>query len=466
MVLILLGSQWSSSQHIELKIELKNYLNDTLIVGNYFGEKSIVNDTIISKDHSKFVWKPGPDIKPGMYLLLIKPSNNFVQFFVNGKDTDMTMIADVKSLSDIKFKGSPENEAFMDYLRFLKEKRPVSDTLKARIARAVEKKSKDEESIALFDKLDREVKEHQKALIAKFPNSVFSLLLTSSVDIQLPEFEGDEKEIQRKRYNYYRSHFFDNLDLKHPAVIRTPFLHPKIDQYITKLTSQEPDSIILAVDYLLKRLEHDPEAYRYYLADFLNKYAQMKIVGQDAIYVHMVDTYYRKGKAPWLKEENLKKMEENANDLRPILINKIIPDITTYKQDGSAINLHSVQAQYTVVIFWAPDCGHCKQIMPSVVKFEENNRDKGLKIFAVCTKGGDKTTTCWPAIEEKKMQNFINTADEYGRFNQQIRIKTTPKIFILDSKKKIIMKDISGEDLEKIFNDIYDHDQKAKIEVK
>jgi thiol-disulfide isomerase/thioredoxin len=192
----------------------------------------------------------------------------------------------------------------------------------------------------------------------------------------------------------------------------------------------------------------------------------MKIVGQDAIYVHMVDTYYRKGKAPWLKEENLKKMEENANDLRPILINKIIPDITTYKQDGSAINLHSVQAQYTVVIFWAPDCGHCKQIMPSVVKFEENNRDKGLKIFAVCTKGGDKTTTCWPAIEEKKMQNFINTADEYGRFNQQIRIKTTPKIFILDSKKKIIMKDISGEDLEKIFNDIYDHDQKAKIEVK
>jgi thiol-disulfide isomerase/thioredoxin len=295
---------------------------------------------------------------------------------------------------------------------------------------------------------------------------VFSLLLTSSVDIQLPEFEGDEKEIQRKRYNYYRSHFFDNLDLKHPAVIRTPFLHPKIDQYITKLTSQEPDSIILAVDYLLKRLEHDPEAYRYYLADFLNKYAQMKIVGQDAIYVHMVDTYYRKGKAPWLKEENLKKMEENANDLRPILINKIIPDITTYKQDGSAINLHSVQAQYTVVIFWAPDCGHCKQIMPSVVKFEENNRDKGLKIFAVCTKGGDKTTTCWPAIEEKKMQNFINTADEYGRFNQQIRIKTTPKIFILDSKKKIIMKDISGEDLEKIFNDIYDHDQKVKIEVK
>ncbi len=451
-------------QSIELKIELKNYKSDTIIVGNYYGDKQIVRDTLLSNDRSKFVWKEDKDVKPGMYLLLLKPMNNFAQFFLNGKDNKITMNVDANELSNISFKGSAENAAFYDYLRFLKDRRPESDTMRARIARAEAANITDEKSKTMLDRLDKEVKQHQKSLFEKFPSTGFSLLLSTSNDIVIPTFTGDEKDINIQRFKYYKSHFFDNIDLKNPSLIRTPFLHSKFDQYITKLTSQDPDSLIKAIDYLLPLIEHDADAYRYYLADFLNKYAQMKMVGQDAVYVHMVDNYYIKGKAPWLKEESLTKMKDNADELRPILINKIIPDITTYKQDSTAVRLHSIKSLYTVLIFWAPDCGHCKTIMPSIVKFYDNNKDKGVTILSVCTKGGDKTATCWPGVEEKGMQKFINTADEYGRYNQKIRVKSTPKIFILDENKKILIKDISGEDIEKIFSEIYKSDQNAKAE--
>jgi len=148
--------------------------------------------------------------------------------------------------------------------------------------------------------------------------------------------------------------------------------------------------------------------------------------------------------------------------LRPILIGKTMPDITTYKEDGTPVRLYDIQSKYTVVIFWAPDCGHCKKIMPDVVKFYENNKAKGVKMLGICTKGGDKTPTCWPAVKEKGMEGFINTADEYQRFNMKIRIKSTPKIFILDEKKEIIIKDIPGEELERIFNEILSFEEKKR----
>ncbi|MFZ1750037.1 MAG: TlpA disulfide reductase family protein, partial [Saprospiraceae bacterium] len=205
--------------------------------------------------------------------------------------------------------------------------------------------------------------------------------------------------------------------------------------------------------------------YRYYLSDFLNRFAEMKMVGLDAIYVHLVDHYYSKNKAPWVNEELLAKMVDNADDLRPILIGKKIPDFTTYLQDGQPINLYSVQSPYTVLIFWAPDCGSCSKIMPDVVKFYQNNRNKGVKIFGVCTKGGDKTSTCWPAIKEKGMEDFINTADEYQRYHAKVKVAKTPKIFILDHKKEILLKDFSGEELDRIFNEILSYEEK-KLESK
>ncbi|MBK9742097.1 MAG: TlpA family protein disulfide reductase [Saprospiraceae bacterium] len=251
--------------------------------------------------------------------------------------------------------------------------------------------------------------------------------------------------------------------MEHPALIRTPFIHPKIDYFVNKVSNQEPDSLIKTVDFVLQKLEPNPEAYRYYLADLLNKYAAMKLVGQDAIYVHLVDEYYKKGKASWINEENLQKMSDNADDLRPILIGKKIPDITTYQEDGTPVRLWDIQSPYTVVIFWAPDCGHCKKIMPDVVKFYDNNKSKGVKMLGICTKAGDKTPTCWPAIKEKGMTDFINTADEHGRFNSKIRVRATPKIFILDKDKNILIKDIPGEDLDRIFNEILTFEEKKRI---
>lgn len=448
----------------DIYFEIRNYKNDTLILGNYFGEKTLVKDTLYATSKGKFHFTLKDSLPKGVYLVLLKPSNDFFQFIANGMDKTVHVTVDSSVLDEVEVKGSDENAAFYDYMKYLKKIRPEADTLKARMdrAKAAGNEITDEEK-ALSD-LDRRVQNEQREIISRFPGSILALLLNANIEPVIPEFDGSEEEKQKKRYYYYKNRYFDNVNFKHPAILRTPFLYQKVNYYLTKLTPQSPDSLIVSVDYILKKVEHNPEMYRYFLADLLNKYAQLKIVGHDALYVHLVDQYYAKGKANWVDGETLDKMKENANDLRPLLIGKKMPDFITYREDNSPVRLYTVQSPYTIVLFWAPDCGHCKKIMPSVVDFYKKYKHKGVKLFAVCTKGGDKTKTCWPAIKEKGMEDFINTGDEYQRFNALFKIKSTPKLFILDQDKKILLKDIPAEEIEKIFEEVLKVEEMKQLE--
>ncbi|MBK9152352.1 MAG: DUF5106 domain-containing protein [Saprospiraceae bacterium] len=297
---------------IKIEFNVKNYDNDTIIIGNYYGEKTVVKDTLIAAGKGKFTYTNSEMLAPGMYIALMKPDNSYIQFLVNGKEKDFKVMYDKNDLTTVKFSGSAENNLFYGYLDFLKDKREIADTLKARIARAESEGGKDEKSKNELDALDKEVTKYQKNFIEKNAATLTGYLIKSNMDIDLPEFEGEGDELQMKRYLYYREHFFDNIDFTHPALIRMPFLHPKVNTFVTKLSSQQPDSLIKTVDYVLAKLEPNQDAYRYYLADFLNQYAQMKMVGLDAIYVHLVDNYYSKGKASWVNEENLQKMQEEC----------------------------------------------------------------------------------------------------------------------------------------------------------
>jgi thiol-disulfide isomerase/thioredoxin len=442
-VSIFVCSVFAQTPNISFKID--GYDNDTLILGYYYGEKQLVVDTLFTKVKGEFTWKDTAKIQDGMYIALLKPENTFVQFLLESNNPTFSIQFNKENTSDVKFKGSKVNSAFygyMDYLRDLgKTATPLRDSIKSYEAKG---KKADVEK-AKLDILDKEVKAYQKKTIDENPGYLAKLLL-SSIEPEIKEFTGTEEEVQMQRYLYYKS----------------PYLHNKIDTYIKKLTSQHPDSIILSVKLVLNSLDKNPDAQKYYLSHFLNEYANSKIIGLDKVFLWICDNYYSKGKAPWVPADNLAKILESAEKIRPVIIGKIFPNITTYKEDKTPVVLHQVKSAYTLLIFWAPDCGHCTKSMPDLVKFSDEYRAKGLTTISVCTKPGDKANTCWEGIKEKKMENFINTGDEYQRYRQVVDIASTPKMYLLDDKKEILFKDFPAESLGDILKEI----MKPKSEVK
>jgi len=452
------------AQH-NIEFQIDNYEKDSVVVGYYVLDKQLVHDTLTTKETGKFILND--TLSPGVYILLTLPDNEFLQFIVNKDEPSFKMYFDFKDKTKVKFTGSKDNQVFQDYVDFLGKIRPQAQALRDTIAALTEQGLNVDAFQKELDQIDQTVLETQQKVINENPDLISTLLLKANLEIDLPEFDNTEKG-QIAQYLYYRDHYFDHIEMGNPNSLRTPFLFSRVDYFIKKLTSNSPDSITKSIDIVLELMEPAEETYRYYLSNFLNEYIQTKIIGYDAVFVHLVDKYYAKDKAPWVEEENLLKILDRAKRIKPVLLGKTAPDIMVYDEDGEPISIDSIDYEYLVLLFWSPDCGHCKKTMPEFVEFNEKFKDKGIKTFAICTKFKDKTKECWEMVKEKNMLGFYNGADEFhkSRFKIKYNVDTTPKVFVLDKNREILMKNIAASQLERVFEEISKIQEEERLDNK
>jgi thiol-disulfide isomerase/thioredoxin len=447
-----------------IKVKLENYPSDTLVLGVHFGEKQYVKDTATLDKEGYFNFQADTLLPCGVYLLVLKPDNAFVQFLVPEDDQDFTLSTDAKeTIAKMKIKGSDANTIFYDYLRFINDRRPEADTVRAQIGRA----ESPADSIKLADKLkgiDQSVKDYQQMVIKKYPGSLPAKIILASLEPEVPEFTGADAEVQQKKYRYYRDHYFDNINIADGCMLRSPVLFQKVDFFINKITPQHPDSIAIGIDTIVKRVESNQEIYKYFLIHFLNTYAKSTFVGMDAVYVHVAKKYYCTGLAPWTNKEDVEKICDNANRLEPILIGKIAPNITVKDKNNQPVSLWDLDADYTVLFFWDPECGHCKKSAPFMVDFAKKYQNQSVKVFALCTAITDKAPECWKSADEKEFSDllFLNTYDPYiqSKYKTIYDIRSTPQIFILNRKHEILMKRIGADQLDEVLQQVMKFEKK------
>eukprot|EP01030_Chromulinospumella_sphaerica_P006050 gene6050-biopygen5271 len=131
----------------------------------------------------------------------------------------------------------------------------------------------------------------------------------------------------------------------------------------------------------------------------------------DEVFVYLVENYYMKGDATWLSAEELNKYIDRAMKIAPNVIGNLapemkLPDLAT----GKEVSLHSVKAKYTVVVFYAPTCGHCKEEMPKIDSmYRAVLKGKGVKIFTVSTEGDEVAAKDF--VKRYKLEDWITTWD-------------------------------------------------------
>ncbi len=470
-------SLWANEGY-EIKVSIDGYEGQELLLGHYLLDKQYINDTVARSEDGAFVFKGDEALPVGVYIVVLPPENNFFQILINDGEQKFNIKTSFDDLvGKLKVSGSKDNQLFYEYLNFLNEQRPKAEKVKKEIDALKEQGVSTEEKEKELDKINNQVDEYRNTLIEKHPKSLAAVIAKSTLEVKIPEYEGDEKDVQMKRYLFFKKHYFDYYDLGDERLLRSPVLFNRVNYYIEKLTLQHPDSISLAIDYILGQMQEAEENFKYYLVHFLNTYAKSKIVGMDAVYVHIVDNYYAKGLATWTEDEQLTKIVENADKLRPILIGKNAPDINMqvldiqgtieekdsedeYKRFKTSgyLPLHNVESPYTVLIFWAPDCGHCKKSMPKVFEFYEKFKDKGVFVYSVCAKTYKDMPMCAEYIKDKELrgERWINLVDPYLRtkYKKLYNVETTPQIFILDENKEILSKRIAGEQIEEVLTNL------------
>lgn len=441
------------AQEYEIEVNIDNFEGDTLLLGYYFVDKQYLQDTAYRVDGS-FIFSGEDTLAHGLYLLVLPPAKDIYEVIVNEDQNFKVSIDHAEGIKSMRYTGHKENAAFADYIRLLNDLRPQGDSIRQLLNETDKGTKVYEDAERQLTGLSQKIDDYKDNIRKQFPGSVLELIINAGITPNVPDMEeiADPEERKRQRFLYYKSHYFDAYDLTDSRLLRTPFFYRKVDEYLEKLTIQVPDSINSTIDYLLGQFSEDEEMFKVHLIQFINKYAQSKIVGFDAVYVHLVDNYYAKEKAPWVSEEQLNKMTKNSKTLKPILLGKIAPDIELTTRAGEKMRLHELKSNFTVLYFWDPDCGHCKKSIPKVVEFYENFKDRGVEVLAVCTKLTDKVPDCWEAVDDRGMDIWINAADPYlrSRYKQIYDIRSTPMIYILDENKEILSKKISSSQLEEV----------------
>lgn len=71
---------------------------------------------------------------------------------------------------------------------------------------------------------------------------------------------------------------------------------------------KHPDTLKKEVNYVISKIkDNNSDMMRFCLPTLLNDYANSKIMGQDALYVHIVKSFYATGKAPWTDSATIQK---------------------------------------------------------------------------------------------------------------------------------------------------------------
>jgi hypothetical protein len=380
-----------------------------------------------------------------------------------------------------------ENE-FFNYIRFLGDQNKTFMEYKQSHPLTTRK-----DSLDLTDKqneLEQSIADYENQFINRFKGTFIADVVNLKTEKKLKDIpkKADGTPDYDVSYKYYKDNFWRNVDLKDEGMVHNPFLFNKLKTYLDNVVIKHPDSVCVEIDRILAKSKPESLIYKLMLAHLTYTYETSKIMGFDKVFVHLSDNYFKTGKAKGIYEDDdvVQRIIKRADKLKTLLIGAKAIDLSMiraedfpkmkamgfedaknseemtkvfYKNVNEVnkmwVKLSDVKAEYTILVFWDVDCGHCQKEIPKLVTAfnEMTNEKKDVKVFSVYMQHeGEKYLKY---IADNKLP-FINVYDgaHYNNAIEKYDVYSTPVIYILDKNKVIKAKRIEAEKVKEIIQSL------------
>ncbi|WP_286856781.1 MULTISPECIES: DUF5106 domain-containing protein [Sphingobacterium] len=238
-------------------------------------------------------------------------------------------------------------------------------------------------------------------------------------------------------------HFWDKFDMNDTTQVKNPDIGEQQLANFIDLLSKTPDSTMRdkAVDLMLDKAKSNRPSFDH----FIKLYERYLYDGNSPM---RNDIVYESVLRYLIKTDLLSDLEKEA--YRPIykliLRNKVgqpAEDFNYELANGKKKKLSQTKAKYTFLIFYDPECSHCKETIhqlrdtPELVQLFEQRQVQVLAIDP----WGDRNTwkNYMPEISEKWINGF-DSESKILSFNLY-DLKASPTIYLLDENKKVLLKD-------------------------
>ena len=429
--------------------QIRGLRDTTCQLGHFYGDATtyIPKDTARVDANGWLVFEAPKPLPQGVYLVVLPGGSKYIQLVIGEQQRFSFATDTVDIINNLVITSSPDNIAFYERQKMLNQivaeaeaaRKQANGTDNALV------KKKLEQAQSRADAYDADFeRKHAGTLVAQ--------LVKAPVDPKIPPAPklSNGKTDSLWLFNYYRNHFWDNFDLADERLIRTPFLHPKLDRYLKELTVQSPDSLIKAVDYIAQKAAANQDMRQHLVWYMTNQVEQSAVLGLEPVFVHLVESYYLSGQMSIRDSSNLDKLRDRIGVLKPLLVGKPVPSLNMTDTLGrTASLLYDLKTDYTVLFIYDPDCGHCREAAPVLKKFQEAHPlEVGVYAAAVAS-----DATKWKAfVKEFGLGQWLNGFDYTGQhqlIRQRFDAQTTPAVYLIDKQKRIIARRLPVEELER-----------------
>jgi thiol-disulfide isomerase/thioredoxin len=446
LLLLLLPLSVLGQDGYEIKVKIANATEKRYVLGYYFGSKQQVTlDTAQLGENGFWVFKGKEKMQEGQYLISSE-KRAFDLIITNEQhfqvETDTTSL-----IAKMKVTGSKENEVYYTFLQELSKK-----FFELRANETIYQLRKDGVSYQKMQVTYNSIERYKRDFVKTNESYFCAKIVKATLEPLIPDvfrqgLRGKKDSIQQVYY-YYKNHFLEGTDFTDPRLMRTKVLQTTLENYMTNVVVQTPDSLIKEADRLVSLTKNIKDTKKYVIYWLASTYELPKQLGNDAVFVHVASKYYVGEPTLW-DSSSVKKIKEKIDVLTPLLNGKVFPQLMVTDTLGREIDIHKINSKYSFLIFYDPACGHCRESAPKIVESYKKLKDKGCNFYMVCV---EYNPYAWRGfIQQFKTQILNNVIDihinpntkeeeHYVNFKKQFDIYSTPVTYVLDAQKRIIAK--------------------------
>ena len=443
----------NSAKGFKVDGHINGFRDSTLILAHWYGSASFYpKDTAVVDAQGNFIFQGEKSLPQGLYLVIPPSKKDIGLHLILTDDQTFSVNTDlINIVKNMVVSGSTENELFYAYQqqlnKFSEEAKAIQVNEKSTRGTIDTTTAKQQ-----LTTLGKRLKEYQGQFLTRNTNTFAAKLFRATTDPVIPETPTPPSGIERADSNwvftYYKAHYWDGYDWSDERLMRTPVLQDKLNRYIKELTVQTVDSLVKESDWLVGKAKANKEVMSYVIWYITSQYERPKVLGTDGVFIHMAETYWLTGIYPVSDSTTLETIRERVAILKPLQIGKPFPVFMASDTLGRNINLQTLRADYTLVFFYAPHCGHCRDTAPKLKALADRYKDKGVQTVAIAV---DDSEADWKKfIQEFKLSGFTHGYDltHTMNFQRQYDVAMTPTIYVLDKDKKIIARQLPFEQVE------------------
>jgi thiol-disulfide isomerase/thioredoxin len=444
------------TQGYQVTMQAPQFKSGIAYLTYYMGINLNVADSAAVSNTGVAIFKGKQKLPGGIYVLVLPGKRLRTDFLIDKEQRINIKVDTTDFLNKTIVTGSKENVLYVQYQKYVAKKgKQLQEEKMAYLGATTKKDSVLHE--ANYNLYNGELNTYREGIIKNQPASMMATLLKAMKDAPVPVTKPLTRQDSLNNYIFYKAHYWDGVTFMDERIIHTPFFLGKLERYYRDVMPQAADSIIADADYKLLLARTAPEMYKFLLNWLTDEYINPKYMGQDAVFVHLFNKYHSKGVSNWLNAKQMESVSRRAYMLMSNLIGERAANLEMTDSSGKAAPLYNIDADYTVVCFWDPNCGHCKEEIPRLDSIYRANWIKhNVKIYAVLTPDDkdnakkewlkfidEHKLAGWTHVYKTKEMEMADLAAQKPGFRQLYDITSTPVLYLLDKDKNIIGKKLT-----------------------